>query len=206
MWKVVTAFSALFMLGPTMINSFCLDQIISSKFRNTHHKYIFQQTAEVEAGHLELTLTCAAAFVSKLKLAEILFESIPQFMTQLLMTSAKGDDGVMRLTDLQIISIAGSSVTIALGLTSIIIGDNKSSCTDEQPENGDITKTCSIFYSHQHNPTTTKVIVILLILSEMAFFGGIARFSFALKFLLYDFFHRFMLLFLCIIKKKKCAS
>ena len=55
------------------------------------------------------------------RLCEIFFESIPQFLTQLLMTSAKGTDGVRDLTNLQTLSVVSSAISIAFGISKYAI-------------------------------------------------------------------------------------
>ena len=63
----------------------------------------------------------ALLFASRAKLGEIFFESIPQFLTQLMMTSAKGQGGIRELTLLQIISVMTSAINIAFGISKFVI-------------------------------------------------------------------------------------
>ena len=63
----------------------------------------------------------ALLFASRAKLGEIFFESIPQFLTQLMMTSAKGQGGIRELTLLQMISVMTSAINIAFGISKFVI-------------------------------------------------------------------------------------
>ena len=67
----------------------------------------------------------ALLFAGRAKLGEIFFESIPQFLTQLAMTSAKGQEGVRQLSSLQMMSVVTSAITIALGISKFVIDGRK---------------------------------------------------------------------------------
>ena len=77
---------------------------------------------------LETTLTRAYLFASKSKLAEIFFESVPQLLTQLSMTCAKGEEGTRKLSDWQKLSVIGSAITIALGISGRVVEDPGFDC------------------------------------------------------------------------------
>ena len=64
-------------------------------------------------------------FTSRAKMGEIFLESIPQFLTQLAMTSAKGQEGLKQLSSLQMVSVATSVIAIALGVSQYVIDGKK---------------------------------------------------------------------------------
>ena len=103
----------------------------------------------------------AFLFTSRAKLVEIFFESIPQLLTQLVMTSAKGEEGVRQLTPLQMASVMTSAINITLGISKYVVDGRKE------------------FLSRQHGVLTSRLVLILVLASEIAFCGGICRFSFA---------------------------
>ena len=72
---------------------------------------------------LQTTLNRAYLFASQSKLAEIFFESVPQLLTQLSMTCAKGEEGTRKLSDWQKLSVIGSAITIALGISGKVVED-----------------------------------------------------------------------------------
>jgi hypothetical protein len=63
----------------------------------------------------------AITFASLTKLAELFFESLPQFGTQLLMTSAKGEGGLRALSWYQMASVVGSAVTVGCGVANYVV-------------------------------------------------------------------------------------
>ena len=71
-WKTVIVISGLLMLGPTLIFSFCLDQIISFNLKSSRNKYTLYPTVEQEVQRLDLTLAQADAFASKAKMFQII--------------------------------------------------------------------------------------------------------------------------------------
>ena len=112
----------------------------------------------------ERVLDRALSFSTRAKLGEVFFESIPQFFTLLIMTSAKGNQGLRELTYWQMISIVTSTVTIAMGVSNYIV------------ENG------GRFLARNHSKLATRLVVIIVVSLEVAFCGGISRFSFAFLF------------------------
>ena len=150
-WLVVVASAAL--LGPTMFYCFGLVLIISFK-RNLLRAPL---TESQLMGIIERTSAAAC----QAKLAEIFFESIPQFLTQLLMTSAKGREGVKGMTSLQLLSVVSSSCAISFGISKHIL--------DCQ----------GAYVSRKHSKMASRLVFIFFIISEIAFCGGICRFAFA---------------------------
>ena len=80
----------MFLLGPSMVYAFGICQIVSFKLRLS--------TALPTKRKVQDILEQAMSFGANAKLAELFFESIPQYLTQLLMTGAKGDGGAKGLT------------------------------------------------------------------------------------------------------------
>ena len=112
-WKFFVVLSSILLLGPTMVYVFCIMLVLSFKMR-------CPTTPSTESKVRQL-LNSTLLFAGRAKLAEIFFESIPQLLTQLAMTSAKGDEGVRALTGLQMASVFTSAITIALGISKYVI-------------------------------------------------------------------------------------
>jgi hypothetical protein len=90
-WKWVIALTSLLMLGPAMTHVYAIGAICAhlrnpTKFNESATKQIVKQ---------------AALFASMTRFAEIFGESIPQFSTQLVMTSAMGIEGFLEMPPLQ---------------------------------------------------------------------------------------------------------
>ena len=152
-WKIFVIVSSLLLLGPTMIYIFCIVLILSFKLTR-------KSTPSTEA-EVRRILDRALLFATRAKLAEIFFESVPQFLTQLAMTSAKGQEGMRELTQLQMASVVTSAITISLGVSKYVV--------DKGGE----------FFTKRHGKLTTRVILIVVVVTEIAFCGGISRFAFA---------------------------
>ena len=154
-WKCLVIMSSAVLLGPTMVYIHGIFLILSFKLRVSG--------TPVAADSVKGILREASLFAARAKLSEIFFESIPQFLTQILMTSGKGEGGVRELTSFQKISVVSSAATIAFGVSKFGIHDH------------------SVYVSRNHSGTTSYLVLTIFALSEIAFCGGIARFSFALN-------------------------
>ena len=121
------------------------------------------QDALTSASDITKILNKASFFASRAKLGEMFFESIPQFLTQVLMTSGKGDSGIRELTPLQKVSVVSSAVTIAFGVSKYGLHEDGN------------------FLSRNHSKISSYLILFIYALSEIAFCGGLCRFSFAMK-------------------------
>ena len=194
------------MLGPTIIYTFAICLIISHKCRY-RYKYSLQPTEKHVARQVELVITSAVAFAHKSKFGELYFESIPQFLTQFLMTSAKGDEGVRSLTNLQILSIVGSAISISLGLSDFNVPGECNDATDTLGGEADTDNQYDNFFfvSQRHSALTARIVMIMLVLSELAFYGGIARFAFASPsyYFMYPFFLLFLWVFLHLMSSRQ---
>ena len=155
-WKILVVISSAFMLGPTMINAFCIGDIIVFKLGIGPY---FEGPNRPTISLLEKKVVRALQFSSQAKLGEVFSESVPQFFTQLIMTSAKGDGGSRELTFLQTLSVTSSAISISMGISNYII------------ESG------SKYFSHHHSRMTTRLILVLVILLELLYCGGISRIS-----------------------------
>ena len=154
-WKYLVIISSAFLLGPTAIYSFGICLIVSFKLR--------LQEAPKTTSELSQILKQASIFASRARLGEIFFESIPQFLTQILMTSGKGEAGIRELTLVQKVSVITSTVAIAFGVSKFGVRDT------------------GIYLSKYHSRFASYLVLNIFALSEIAFCGGLCRFSFALK-------------------------
>ena len=152
-WKILIGLSSGLLLGPSMVYLFCVGVILSVKMKLSR----VLKTEEEAQGIVDAALL----FASRAKLGEVFFESIPQFLTQLLMTSAKGQEGVRELSPLQMASVVTSAVTIGLGISKYVIDAGSS------------------FYARTRCKMATRLVLIALVTSEVAFCGGVCRFAFA---------------------------
>ena len=155
-WKVLICLSSALLLGPAMIYVFCIGRILSFKL-----KLGKVSLAEKE---VEKVINAALLFASQAKLAEIFVESIPQLTTQILMTSLKHD--VNALTPLQMASVTSSTIAISLGISSYVVNAK------------------GRFYSLKHSQMTSKLVLTLLAVLEIAFGSGICRFAAAFEYIL----------------------
>ena len=154
-WKSIVVTSSAFLLGPTAIYLYSIHLIISFKLRS--------HDAPTSAYRMTEILNKASFLASRAKLGEIFFESIPQFLTQILMTSGKGESGVRELTFLQRVSVMSSAISIAFGVSKFGVREGGS------------------YFSKNHSKMTSYLVLIIFGLSEIAFCGGLCRFSFAFK-------------------------
>ena len=154
-WKCVIVVSSAFLLGPTTIHFYSIIVILSSKL-NLHE-------ASFSEWKMKQNLEAALLFASRAKLGEIFFESFPQFLTQVMMTSGKGERGVRELTYWQKMSVLTSAATIALGISNFGV------------------RISGAYLSRKHKKMTSHLVLAIFSLSEVAFCGGLCRFSFALK-------------------------
>ena len=95
-WKCIVVLASALLLGPSMVYVYGIIIIIAFKFNWGSALPTERKTMDV--------LERLMSFASQAKLSELFFESLPQFLTQLLMTSYKGYGGVRRLTPLQSLS------------------------------------------------------------------------------------------------------
>ena len=154
-WKILVVTSSAFMLGPTMINAFCIGDIVVFKLGlGPYSEGPNRQTNSM----VEKKVVRALRFSSQAKLGELFSESVPQFFTQLIMTSAKGDGGSRELTFLQTLSVTSSAISISLGISNYIIESAGRS---------------SKYFSYNHSRMTTRLVLVLVILLELLFCGGI---------------------------------
>ena len=216
-WKSAIAISAFLMLGPTMIYVFglCLihsyesrwhfilrrqrrkrDVIAGDNCQLQHDQHQHHPRVKDELLFLKATLKRANSFASESRLCEIFFESVPQLLTQLSMTCAKGQEGVKRLSTWQLLSVGGSALTIALGISCAVVergvgwgrvqregveedvGNEKAGTNAKDGKKMSSSRQRSMFYSENHCRLTTRVIIAIFALSEIAFYGAFARFSF----------------------------
>ena len=136
-----------------MIYVYCMYLIVSFKLK--------LPTAPKTESVLQEILDGGLSFAAQSKLSEILVESLPQLITQLVMTSAKGNDGSRELSPLQALSVISSAMTIILGTSRYVIdADGK-------------------FVSKSHLKQASRLVIALLVSSELCVCGGICTFSFA---------------------------
>ena len=152
-WKLLIVLSSALLLGPTMIYLYCIVLIASFKLKLS--------AAPATVMLLRRQVDRALSFAGQSKLSEILVESLPQLMTQLVMLSAKGNDGSRVLSPVQRLSVFSSAITILLGTSKYVIDANGE------------------YVSKVHLKLTSRLIIILLLVSELCFCGGICMFSFA---------------------------
>ena len=151
-WKFFIVAASAFLLGQPMIHCYCICLMISNWLRKSNSILTEKQ--------LKKTIDSAMMFASMTKLGEIFTENIPQFLTQLLMTSAKGKEGVRELSALQMLSVGSSAISISFGLASHVI------------------KKQGRFCSNCNSTFASSLVLLSVILSEIAFCGGVCRFAF----------------------------
>ena len=152
-WKILVVVSSAFLLGPTMVYAYCIIQIVSFKLKLS--------TAPSTENQLQQLLDRASLFASHSKLSEVLVESLPQYLTQLIMVSAKGNDGSRVLTTTQQLSVISSALSLVMGISKYVVEAN------------------GRYVSKTHLKLASRLIVVLLLVSELAVTGGICKFSFA---------------------------
>ena len=134
---------------------------------------------------MEHIIARAMVLANQLLLAQIYFESVPQFLTQLVMASAEAEEGQREMSSLQIVSICGSAFTTVFGLSMFMTTEESCDGTGNCDEKKKVNRGCPNenlsrdYYSRSHLPLTSRIIIVTLTSSALAFYGGVARFSFA---------------------------
>ena len=152
-WKFFIVLASLALMGPTMIYAYCIFVIITFKLKLRAAPPTENDTRQI--------LNRLLFLAGQSKLGEVLVENFPQFLTQILMTSAKGNDGERALSQLQWISVVSSALSIVMGIS------------------GHVIRTRGRYMSKNHTTVASQLVIILLIASEIAFCGGVCSFSFA---------------------------
>jgi hypothetical protein len=95
----------------------------------------------------------ASRFAALSILGEIFIESLPQYVTQFLMVSAKGlPDGFREFTDSQQLSVITSAISISLGIASYMV----------------LHKKTNPYIQNEYHSLASFVSIIIFIGSEMA--------------------------------------
>jgi hypothetical protein len=106
----------------------------------------------------------ATKFAALSKLGEIFIESLPQYITQFLMVSAKGSrEGFREFTESQRLSVITSGISISMGIASFMV--------QQRPKN--------LYIQNQFHSLASFVSIIAFVVSEIAFLSCVARFTFA---------------------------
>ena len=152
-WRFFIILSAFLFLGPTMVYAYSIFLIVSYKLNWQSAPSTEDETRRIINRALDAAFQC--------KLAEILVESLPQFLTQILMISAKGNEGERVFTWIQWVSVIFSALNIVFGISIYVLNNQ------------------GRYMSKIHTQLASSLVIELLVSSEIAFCGGISSFSFA---------------------------